>query len=119
MLPPTPQPLPLGTEDPAAIAQSVRDVLAYLQASPAVELVEWSGVVSFPLTLSVSMKRAHFVALTGRPKPDNNATVVEVLGLSFSYRPGERGATIVIDSIDGVAAGDSVTLRGIAVGERG
>ena len=117
-LPAQPKPLPLGYTELPAIADAVRDLHAYVLALPTIERVKFEGVVSFPVTLAVATRRPFYVALTGRPSPDNITPVVEVLGLTFTSEVTATGSTITIQSIDGVSAGDSVTLSGIVVGER-
>lgn len=114
-----PRAVPYGKVAPEVLTEIIREMRTYLEGIPAVDAVTFEGTIELPMIVTTVLRRPHYIAFTARPFPDDGSTVYEVLGLTWSWTARNGGgADVKIETIDGVAVGNEVTLSGIVVGER-
>ena len=99
-------------DDPRMLAETLRDVLNYLNGLPEFETRSFTSQCDVPFTLSTSVENPHTVVLSGFETRDPAASVTPEIP---HWRRVAGGVEIL--ALDGFTAGTDYTIRAFVVGD--
>lgn len=101
------------TSDPQTLAETVRDVIHFLERLPELELVTFTHNGVFPLNLKTQVQNPKLVVFNGQ-ETNNPAATVE-LKLPTWIR-GRTAGQITVTGCDGLTAGTTYTITAFVIG---